>query len=283
MKTSTIASALLGLLSSPVVSAEEPLQLKIPSGDDQYVFTLTKFMDGRSKPYRVYFWDDMLTGSSYRVDQNGDVVYFKAGSEVYFKMKEAEDGSITFKMKEERKMQKTVEEGSRRRKMLMTKDVMSDNDVEITKDMVVNEDRVMLSEDDERTAQCTECMDDLDVIGFTLPKFCQYVDFHSLGSDGQKSVKILCGYEKVLVDGLESICYDICYGKWVLFSVHHRRLSPSKTSRVQSARSKAIRGCGPSKTGRGVRVFPLGCVIALRAGYNRSGPAAFALGRQKWT
>lgn len=206
MKASAIASVLLGLLSSPVATAEEPLQFKIPSQDDQYVFTLSKFMDGRSKPYRVYFWDDELTGSSYRLDLDGDVVYFKAGSEVYFNMKKAKDGSMTYKMKEEEKMQKTREAGSRQ--------------LQVSKDMEMTEDITedMVSEEDDRKAQCAECEDDQEIVGPAMDKFCEYLDYDSLGPDGQTSVKILCSYREVLAEGLDSICYDICYGKWDLFS-----------------------------------------------------------------
>lgn len=57
-------------------------QLKIP--ENGYTFRVSRFDDGRKTPYRIYFWNEALTGSSYRFDGNGDLVYFKAGSEVYY-------------------------------------------------------------------------------------------------------------------------------------------------------------------------------------------------------
>lgn len=56
--------------------------MSIKQGDHK--FKLTGFGDGRSTPHRISFWDDSLTGSSYRFDAYGNLVYFKAGSQIYY-------------------------------------------------------------------------------------------------------------------------------------------------------------------------------------------------------
>ena len=179
MKASTIASVLLGLLSGTAVDATAA-QLVVPSPDDKVKFKLTKFTDGRTTPYRLYFWDHHLTGSSYRFDQHGDLVYFKAGSEVYHNRKEV-DGSITFDMKPETK----------------------------------NHDRVKPDygakmPDDFELPDCDECVDDLNLLVPGLPSFCENVESSSLGSDGQASVTILCTYRDFLVSTLTGICEALC-------------------------------------------------------------------------
>lgn len=71
----------LGLLPDPEQAAYANQQHSIKVGG-HHTFKLSSFDDGRSTPYRVSFWDDSITGSSYRFGEDGNLVYFKAGSKI---------------------------------------------------------------------------------------------------------------------------------------------------------------------------------------------------------
>lgn len=83
MKTSSVAPLFLGLwsLGSPCAEA---LQMAVKEPRSGTTFKISKFDDGRNTPYRVYFWDDALRGSSYRFDDAGDLACIRVGREVYY-------------------------------------------------------------------------------------------------------------------------------------------------------------------------------------------------------
>ncbi|CAM9835143.1 unnamed protein product [Scytosiphon promiscuus] len=159
MKTSSITTAawaLLGLLSGPALSAKATQQqAKIQEGG--YTFKVSRYNDGRTRPYRVFFWDDHLTGSSYRLDADGHVRYFKAGSEVYYDRVDMGDYSAAFRKKREGK------------KMPPPGKAPDDEDLP--------------------GLNCDECSTALAAVCDSgLPKFCNAVEESILGSDGKKSV-----------------------------------------------------------------------------------------------
>lgn len=69
LPTSTVA-ALLGQLSAlAMVAQAAQKKIEIPAAG--YTFKLSLFDDGRTTPYRVFFADEYLTGSSYRLSAEG--------------------------------------------------------------------------------------------------------------------------------------------------------------------------------------------------------------------
>lgn len=180
MKASTTASIVLGLLSNPAM-ATDPVksQIEVPVGG--VTFKLSKFHDGRTTPYRLYFWDEYLTGSSYRFGKTGYLEYFKAGSEVYYDRMEKTDGSVAYKSKE------ASESGGRHEA----------NDHMAT----MNQEAV----------GCDDCVDDLAVLcGYSLPMFCESTDKSYLGMSGAASVDIVCDNYKGICSILEAGCATLC-------------------------------------------------------------------------
>lgn len=185
MKPSTTASVLLGLLSAPALAMPSKASQQIEVAEGGVRFKVTRFGDGRTTPYRIYFWDKVLTGSSYRFNKDGDVVYFKAGSKVYYDRQEVKDGSVTFMSKSEAK-----HEGGDSKA-----DDSSSDDEEFT------------------TFDCTQCTTALSAVcDFGLPAFCDKLDPHCLHRDGYYSVSTLCNnYEGACatsVAACEQVCAD---------------------------------------------------------------------------
>ncbi|CAM9354990.1 unnamed protein product, partial [Hapterophycus canaliculatus] len=181
MKPSTITTAawtLLGFLSGPALVAKATQQqAKIQEGG--YVFKVSRYDDDRTRPYRLFFWDDHLTGSSYRLDADGHVRYFKAGSEVYYDRVEMGDYSLTFKKKRE---------GSK-----MTSTTKGPDDEELP------------------GLSCGDCSVALTAVCDSgLPTFCKAVEESILGSHGKKSVEILCGNHKGACAKAKAACEGVC-------------------------------------------------------------------------
>eukprot|EP00903_Cladosiphon_okamuranus_P007826 g7572.t1 len=182
MKASTTASILLGVMSASSTSSAttpypEPVKSQAEYTTEAGVtFRATRFDDGRSTPYRIYFWDKHITGSSYRLSEEGHVVYFKAGEEVYYDRAEKDDGSLVFQRKE------ATNGGKHSSNMLA-----------------------------EVPFDCDSCTADLAAVCYTgLPKFCEDIDADHLGHEGVYSVGILCGGYEELCSAFQQLCDSIC-------------------------------------------------------------------------
>lgn len=181
MKAVTSVS-ILGLLSIPTLGrAHVPAvkeTLEIEQGD--VTFKVSRFTDGRSTPYRIYFWDEHLTGSSYRLSPEGHVEYFKAGDEVYYDRMEMDDESLTYLMKTKTRDRSTKSVGH-------------------------------YSEEPLPTSGCHECKMVYDAVcGSGLPMFCDKVRRYSLGADGADSVEILCGSLEGACITAKAYCGTVC-------------------------------------------------------------------------
>lgn len=181
MKKAFTTASILGLLSAPALgrvstpAAAVQEMLEIEEGGIK--FKVSRFTDGRSTPYRVYFWDEYLAGSSYRFSAQGHVEYFKAGSEVYYDRMEMDDESLTYLMKPKTRERSTKTGGK----------------------------------DDLPTSGCAECTVALDAVcGTGLPMFCDKVRRSSLGPDGADSVEILCGAQEGACATAEGFCNLVC-------------------------------------------------------------------------
>lgn len=158
--------------SAPCFGVVYKQQMSI--SENGHAFKVSRFADGRSTPYRIYFWDELLTGSSYRFDGNGDLVYFKAGSEVYYDIYKSDvDGDIKFSLKAESSGGESPEY-----------DVKSDDPVQD------------IRENEFSCYQCWEtvsavCGDGRFRVG-GLYKFCGAIDLQALDNDGTTSAEILC-------------------------------------------------------------------------------------------
>eukprot|EP00752_Nemacystus_decipiens_P006195 g5590.t1 len=178
MKASATTSVLLGLLSRSAV-ATEPVkaQAEIPVGD--VTFRVSRFTDGRSTPYRIYFWDKHITGSSYRFGQDGHLEYFKAGDEVYYDRTEKDNGLLTYSHKGAKDSGRSHED-----KMPMM---------------------------DQGVFTCDDCVADLAAVCEAgLPAFCDNVDETRLGQAGAYSVGVLCHSAGALCSTLQDGCDAIC-------------------------------------------------------------------------
>lgn len=155
-------------------------------------FRVTRFDDGRDTPYRIFFWNEALTGSSYRFDGNGDLVYFKAGSEVYYDVvKNDSDGTIEFSRKAERSSEREAHD-----------------------DGPMHDFREEFSCD-----QCSEALSAVCGAGTGheggLYEFCDAVDVSALGSDGADSVEILCDNYGNACAKATALCGAVCdAGEW---------------------------------------------------------------------
>lgn len=185
-KPSTTASVLLGLLSGSSMTAASPLLPSVPTKQQFKVteggvkFKVTHFDDGRRTPYRLYFWDNALTGSSYRFKEDGDVVYFKAGSNVYYDRTEKDNGTLHFLLKHEKKHKRHGMGGE------------SSNE----------------ECGDFNCAQCTAAVYALCDSG--LPAFCGGLDLGCLHRDGSKSVSIVCHNYEGVCTTLATACDETC-------------------------------------------------------------------------
>lgn len=184
MKASTTASILgllsapaLGMVSMPAAAVQESFRVE----EGGVKFKVSRYIDGRSTPYRVYFWDRHLSGSTYRFGPVGHVEYFSAGSEVYYDRMEMDDESVTY---------------SARTKI---------RDDESTTGSAHVPEEAML------TAGCNECLMAWDAVcGVGLPVFCSKVRRHYLGEDGAASVEILCDRQDGACDTTKRLCDHIC-------------------------------------------------------------------------
>lgn len=191
LHTTTVA-VLLGQLSSlATVAQAAQKKIEIPAGG--YTFKLSLFDDGRTTPYRVFFADEYLTGSSYRLSADGHVQYFKAGAELYFDRMVQDDHSITFskKQSESRKHGKGRPEPH--------------DDYDFSSSEAIF---------------CTECTEAIVATCYSgLPEFCTMVDRSILGYDGLQSMRALChNYEEVCTI-VEDSCHYLCGGKFTVWSL----------------------------------------------------------------
>ena len=180
----TVAAAFLVSSSDGTMSTHQ--QLKITEGDHK--FRVSRYDDGRRAPYRIYFWDKALTGSSYRFDGSGNLVYFKAGSEVYSKVSiSPAGGGIEVS-------RKTESRGGE-----------NDHDDHHPETNYAWED-----------FSCSQCSFLQDVCGREggepggLSEFCHAVDLAALGSDGSDSVKILCDHHVSMCAKVAMACDSKC-------------------------------------------------------------------------
>jgi len=146
-------------------------QLKIREED--YSFKVSRFEDERKTPYRIFFFDHhALTGSSYRFNDSGNLVYFKAGSEVYDEVSVTPaGGGIEFSAKER----------------LRGRNKKDDDGYHLKTDYIWED------------FSCHQCLRaDHDLCGPEggelggLTEFCNAVELSDLGSEGADSVEILC-------------------------------------------------------------------------------------------
>lgn len=175
-------TSVLGLLSASALARTHvptPVQETLEIEEGGVTFRVSRFTDGRSTPYRVYFWDEHLAGSSYRLSPEGRVEYFKTGDEVYYNRMEMDDESLTYLMKEKR--DRPTKKG--------------DHYPEVTLP----------------TRGCNECKLVYDAVcGMGLPMFCDRVRRHSLGDDGADSVDILCDHLEGACATAEGYCDLVC-------------------------------------------------------------------------
>lgn len=192
MKPSTSAAIVLGgLLSTPATmtsASQANQQIEVTEG--AVTFRVSRFGDGRTTPYRIYFWDKGLTGSSYRFDEDGHVVYFKAGSKVYHDRTEMDDGSLYFMSKREM-MKKHKGHGGE----------MDDSSSSSSDD----------EEEEFDTYDCAQCTTALSAVCDSgLPEFCDGLDPHCLHRDGYSSVSTLCtNYESACATAVGA-CDAVC-------------------------------------------------------------------------
>lgn len=156
-------------------------QIEVTEGG--VTFRVSRFGDGRTTPYRIYFWDNALTGSSYRFDEDGHVMYFKAGSKVYFDRTERDDGSLHFMSKREMNHKGHGKMDSS----------FSSDDEEFT------------------TFDCAQCTTALSAVCDSgLPEFCDGLDPHCLHRDGYSSVRTVCiNYESACATAFGA-CAAVC-------------------------------------------------------------------------
>lgn len=184
MKFSIIMPIVLGLLPDPRQGAHARAQISTKQGGHK--FKLSGFDDGRPTRFRVSFWDDSLTGSSYRFDEHGYLRYFKAGSKVYYDVHNGySSGSVAFSVKDESKADKLAGE---------------------------------VHDGLHEPFTCRQCADMLSGVCSSngLPGFCDNVDMPSLGTDdGVASVSILCNSAIDICANAVSACESLCAsGQW---------------------------------------------------------------------
>ena len=178
-KASAASCVLLGLLSASCARTMEPEPIKAQVEVDLggVTFKASRFTDGRSTPYRIYFWDEHITGSSYRLSAEGHVVYFKAGDEVYHDRMEHPDGAIEFAF------DAAKNGGGHREKTPI----------------------------DEGLFSCEDCTADLAAVcAVGLPDFCSNIKRHTLGYAGDYSVEILCSSYETLCFAMQEGCDTLC-------------------------------------------------------------------------
>lgn len=164
--------------SATVSDTAEAIQQKVEIEEEGVKFSLSRFTDGRSTPYRISFRDEHLGGSSYRLSAEGHVEYFKAGSEVYYDRMEMDDESLTYLMKTKTRERSTT---------------------------------VSHSEEDLPASGCAECTLAWEAVcGTGLPMFCNKVQRPSLGDDGAESVEILCGRQEGACTTVKGLCDHVC-------------------------------------------------------------------------
>lgn len=183
-----LIAAAVSLLPSSECVMSVYQQNEIPEGG--YNFMFSRYNDGRKTPSRVYFWDQALTGSSYRFDGDGNLVYFKAGSEIYSEVVVDDvDGSVEFSH--------TTESGKG-----------SNHD---------EHDKPDYRWEDLSCTQCSMALHDLcgaegSSAGGGLAKFCDAVDLSDLGQHGAASAKILCDrHVNICAKGFAE-CGSVCEG-----------------------------------------------------------------------
>lgn len=166
--------------------------------ENGYLFKVTRFEGGLNAPYRIYFWNDDLTGSTYRFDGNGDLVYFKAGSEIYHNIVHDDvHGTIEFSRKAESGGGgKTYDD-----------------------DHKAGDPPMQDSREEFNCYQCWEALSAVcgAVFGHVggLERLCGAVDRYTLGSDGADSVGILCDNWSGTCANAMSQCVSACgIGEW---------------------------------------------------------------------
>lgn len=175
MKPSTTARVLLGLLSASVMMITSQAHQQCEVTEQGTSFRVSHFDDGRTTPYRVYFWNKSLTGSSYRFEEDGGVPFFKAGSRTYFDPYETTTGKLKYLSKREH--HKNAHQ--------------SNNEFDAFD-----------------CAQCTAAVSAICDSG--LPPFCDGLDPECLQKDGTKSVGILCDNYMGVCTTLAAKCAEVC-------------------------------------------------------------------------
>lgn len=185
LRTTTVA-VLLGQLSALAAVAQAAQKMiEIPAGG--YTFKLSLFDDGRTTPYRVFFADEYLTGSSYRLSADGHVQYFKAGAELYFDRTVQDDHSITFSKKPSEGRKHGKGRGG------------------------PHDDYHYPSSEEPFCTQCTEAIASICYSG--LPEFCTMVDQSNFGYDGLQSMRVVCHNYGEVCTIVEDACHYLCGGK----------------------------------------------------------------------
>lgn len=143
---------------------------------------LTAFGDARKSPYRVYFWDEYLTGSSYRFDDLGRLLYFAAGSYIYTPVHNV-DGTMDFSAKYKPDGMKTPSKSE------TPHDHYDESDA---------------------CPQCSKAMYHL--CGYGLPEFCDNIALSGLEAEeeGRVSANILCNNYITACAAATVTCGSVC-------------------------------------------------------------------------
>lgn len=183
MKTSSVAPLFLGVWS-PGLFFTGALQIVVKEPRSGTTFKVSKFDDGRSTPYRVYFWDDSLRGSSYRFDMAGDLAYIRVGTEVYYDIEQngtAEGSTTSFASKDAGGRMLVGEgegEGEEDSYVYLSQDAETDG---------ARVDRLR------RLNDCSDCAVAWSAVCDTgLPGVCGMVGLPSLGDAGASSLEKMC-------------------------------------------------------------------------------------------
>lgn len=189
MHASTSIALLLWLAAGLTTAVQDPRQ-QLVVREGGFTFKLSASDDDRSTPYRVFFWDESLAGSSYRFTTDGRLTYFKAGREIYYDRVETDDGSFRFRG---------------------TKARGAGGSLAVDKE----EDGLRAEKADETAVathfKCMQCTDTVEAIcDVGLPGLCDTMDRSTLGRDGASSVQIMCANFQAACRSARHQCGDVC-------------------------------------------------------------------------
>lgn len=203
MKTSPVICLFLGLWSFGSFRTEA-LQITVKEPRSGTTFKVSKLDDVRNTPYRVYFWDDTLRGSSYRFDEAGDLAYLRVDREVYYDIEKndgaAEGYNASFGKKDVGGRRMLVGEGG----------AEEDGYAHLSQDAETDGAQAGRRR---RLDDCTDCEVAWNAVCDTgLPVVCGMVGHPSLGDAGASSLGKMCSGFGSLCSSLsaDSACGGLC-------------------------------------------------------------------------